>query len=146
MLDNIISLVKDQVLNVVSQNADIPADKKNSAVETTTSTIVDGLKDQLSSGGISSITNLFGGTDGGGSILSTLGNLVESALVDKVGLSKDIASSIASTAVPAVVNFISSKSQDANDSFNVESLLGALGGDGKKESGLLSKLGSLFGK
>lgn len=145
MLDNIINLVKDQVLSSISGNTDIPADKKDAAVNTTTSSIVDGLKEHFTPDNLSAITSLFGGTSTDSqNIISSLQSSVVSALTSKVGLGKDVANSIASTVVPAVVGLFSKKANDPNDSgFSIESLVQAFGGG--KSGGIFDALGSLFG-
>ena len=148
MLDNIISLVKDQAFNAITNNAQIPEDKKDAAVETTTSTIVNELKDHLTPANISSIVSLFGSGSGNttpaNTMTSSIQNSVVSALSQKVGLSPAIASTIASTVVPAIIGLISKKDSDPNDSFNVKSLVESFAGHDK--GGILGKLGSLFGK
>lgn len=146
MLDNIINLVKEQALGAISGNTAIPADKKDAAVDATTSSIVDGLKEHFTSGNLSAITNLFsGGSADIQGISSSLQNSVVSALSDKVGLNKDIANNIASAVIPAVIGLFSKKTNDPNDSgFSIESLAKAFGGDGKG-GGIFDALGSLFG-
>lgn len=144
MLDSIINLVKNQALGAITNNAAVPADKKDAAVETTTSTIVDGLKSQLTPSNLSNLTGLFGGNSGSSAITDSIQGSVVSALSEKVGLNKDIANSIASTVIPAVIGLISKKNNDANDSFSLESLVESV--TGKKEGGILGALGGLFGK
>lgn len=159
MLDNILNLVKDQVLPVVQNNNEIPEDKKNDVIETTASSFMDGLKDQLiPSGGI---TDMIGGLLGGGKSndsnpLSNFGNsvmvsgiqsTVASALSSKVGLNSSLSKTIASAVVPMVFNMMKSKSNDSNSGFDLTSLIGMLAGgsnDKKGDSGLLGKLGGLF--
>lgn len=147
MLEGIIDLVKDQVLPAITNNSAIPADKKEAAVETTTSTIVDGLKEHFTPDNLALITSLFsgGGSAGGGDIVSGLQSSVVNALSEKVGLNKDIANSIASAVVPAIMGLFSQKVNDPNDKgFSIESIMGAFGGKGG--GGILGALGCLFGK
>lgn len=146
MLDSIINLVKKEALGAITNNADVPADKKDAAVETTTSTIVDSLKDQLSSGNISNIVELFSGDSGSSSsFTNSIQSSVISALTEKVGLNKGIANTIASTVIPAVMGMISKKNNDSNDSFSIESLVKSVSG-GNNGGGILGSLGKLFGK
>lgn len=144
MLDEILKLVKNQALGAVSNNAGVPDDKKDAAVETTTSAVVDGLKNQLSFDNISSLTGLFTGGDAAGHpVASSIQDNVVSSLSQKVGLSKEVAGSIASAVVPALLALLSKKSGDSNDSFSFESLIKSFsGGNG----GILGTLGKLFGK
>lgn len=144
MLEGIIDLVKEQVVPAIANNENIPADKRSAVVETTTSTVVEGLKEYFTPDNISSITSMFSGESGGGNIVSSLQSSVVNALTEKLGLNKDIANSIASAVIPAIMSLFSQKANDPNDEgFTVESLIGALGG--KSGGGLLGMLGGLFG-
>jgi len=149
MLDKILDLVKDQAANVITNNSQVPEEKKNAAVETTTNAIADGLKDQLTSGNISNIMSLFGGgADSGNALSGSLQNSVVSALADKVGLNRGVATTIAATVVPALISLVAKKHNDSNDSFDLGSILGSFtgGSDGKKSGGgLMDMLGGLFG-
>lgn len=144
MLEGILDLVKEQVVPAIANNENIPADKRSAVVETTTATVVEGLKEYFTPDNISSITSLFSGEAGGSNIVSGLQNSVVNALSEKLGLNKDIANSIASAVIPAIMSLFSQKANDPNDeSFTIESLIGALGG--KSGGGLLGMLGGLFG-
>nr|WP_297166261.1 DUF937 domain-containing protein [uncultured Dysgonomonas sp.] len=144
MLEGILDLVKEQVVPAIANNENIPADKRSAVVETTTTTVVEGLKEYFTPDNISSITSLFSGEAGGSNIVSGLQNSVVNALSEKLGLNKDIANSIASAVIPAIMSLFSQKANDPNDeSFTIESLIGALGG--KSGGGLLGMLGGLFG-
>lgn len=149
MLDGILDLVKDQALGAITNNADVPDDKKEAAVETTTSAIVDGLKNNLSLDNISSLLGIFSGGDSTASTSQTADSIqtsVVSSLSEKVGLSKEVAGSIASTVVPALLQLLTKKSGDANDSFSFESLLESFTGGNNKKGGILGTLGKLFGR
>lgn len=150
MLNEIIDLVKEQVEGVVAK-ANVPSDKQSAAVEATTTSIVDGLKNNLSLDNISSITSLFGGDgDASGlannSVVTSIQSSVVSALKDKVGLSPAIASSISTTVIPAILGLLSKKSNDPGDSFDFSSLLGAFSGGSTSKGGILNSIMKLFGK
>jgi len=151
MLDEILNLVKNQASNVITNNSQVPEEKKDAAVETTTHAIADGLKSQLTAGNISNIMSLFGGGSGSTNALSSsLQNSVVSSLAQKVGLSPAVATTIASTVVPALISLISKKHNDPNDSFDLGSIIGSLTGGGNNTKsnsggGLLDTLGGLFG-
>ena len=145
MLDGIIDLVKDQALGAITNNAGVPADKKEAAVETTTSAVVNGLKDQLTPDNLSNILGIFsGGSASNSNLTSGLQSSVVSALSEKVGLSPAVANSIASTVIPAIMGLIAKKHNDSNDSFSLESLVESV--TGKQGGGILGTLGGLFGK
>ena len=144
MLEGILDLVKEQVVPAIANNENIPADKRSAVVETTTTTVVEGLKEYFTPDNISSITSLFSGESGGSNIVSGLQSSVVNALSEKLGLNKDVANSIASAVIPAIMSLFSQKANDPNDeAFTIESLIGALGG--KSGGGLLGMLGGLFG-
>lgn len=148
MLDNIVNLVKDQVLSsITGGNVEIPADKKDAIVDTTTESLMDGLKSNFTLDNLSSLTSMFSGDNSATSnnITSGLQSNVVSALSEKVGLGKDLSSTIASTVIPAVISMFQQKTNDPNDStFSIESLMKMFGGN--NSSGILGALGSLFGK
>lgn len=151
MLDHILDLVKDQAMRVISGNSDVPAEKKDAAVETTTSAILDGLKSNITPDNISVVTNLLGLTSNNNAsnkIVDSIQGSVISSLIEKVGLSKSVANTIATTVVPALMSLLSKKNADKNDSFDIGSLIKSVtGGDDSKKSGggLLDALGGLFG-
>jgi uncharacterized protein YidB (DUF937 family) len=152
MLDKIMDLVKDQALEAITNNAGVPAEKREAAVETTTSSILDGFKDQLTPGNITNLLGLFGGNSNASNALtSSIQSSVVSALAQKVGLDKNVANGIASTVIPAIMGLISKKNDDPNDSFDLGDILqSALGGgndskENKGGGGLLDMIGGLFG-
>ena len=148
MLNGILDLIKDSALGAITNNADVPDDKKDAAVETTTNAIVDGIKNNLS---LDSVSSLLGGSDGDSNLannqtINSIQTSVISSLSEKVGLSKEVASSIASAVVPALLQLLSKKSGDSNDAFSFDSLLKSFTGDSQKGGGILSTLGKLFGR
>ncbi|GHV17683.1 hypothetical protein FACS1894169_13280 [Bacteroidia bacterium] len=149
MLDGILDLIKDQALGAITNNANVPDDKKEAAIETTTNAIADGLKNNLSLDNVSSLLGLFSSGDSATTNNQTVNSIqtsVVSSLSEKVGLSKEVAGSIASAVVPALLQLLSKKSGDTNDSFNFESLLESFTGGSGKGGGILGILGKLFGK
>lgn len=152
MLDNILKIVTEQVVPAITNNADIPDNQKENAVQATTSGILEGLKDHFIPDNLSDVANLFGGgaasSFGGSSMIQGIQSTVASALTQKVGLNGAVATTIASTVVPAVIGMFSNKVNDQNDSgFNVESLIKAFTGGGGNQGGggILGMLGGLLG-
>lgn len=150
MLDGILDLVKDQAMQAITGNADVPEEKKDAAIETTTSTILDGLKGQLTPDNLGGVLSLLGGSSSdiaNSPLVSSLQGSVVSALSKKVGLNSAIGNSIASAVIPALMGMLSNKENDPNDSFNITSIVESLAGQsGGKKGGLLGGLASLFGK
>lgn len=152
MIENILKLVKSTVASSMADNANIPQAQQQKAVETTTTALTDGLKQNFTLDNMGNLMSLFGNKSASQSnpIVKSLQSTVSGALVSKVGLSKSIANTISTTVVPMVVNAISSKVNDPNDkSFDIESLVGAFaksGSGGSTAGSLLSGLGKLLGK
>lgn len=149
MIDNIVGLVKDQVLgSLTSGNIDIPSDKKDQIIDTTTNSLVDGLKSSFSLKNIPALTKLFKGQSSASvsnGITDKLESSVISSLTEKVGISKDLSNSIASTVIPAVVSMFQEKINDPSDSsFSIESLIKSFSGN--SGGGILGMLKGLFGK
>lgn len=155
MLDNILNIVKEKAMDVVTGSNAIPEEKKLQTVEATTNALADGLKQNLHIGNISQLTSLFGGGSSPveNPMISSIKNNVINALTQKVGLSQGIATTIATTVVSAVMKTFSNKVNDPNDKgFNLDSLIGAFtGGNGgnaqngeSSAGGLLGSLGKLF--
>jgi hypothetical protein len=149
MLDGILDLIKDQAMGAITNNANVPGDKKEAAIATTTSAIADGLKKNLSLDNVSSLLGLFSGGNSATSNNQTVNSIqtsVVSSLSEKVGLSKEVSGSIASAVVPALLQLLSKKSADTNDSFSFESLLKSFTGGSSNGGGILGTLGKLFGR
>lgn len=148
-MNEIIDLIKNNVLGAISNNKEVSDDKKDSVVDIATDSILDGLKSKLSLDNISEIKNLFSGDSSSlqnNPIVNSIQGNVMSALMQKVGLSNGISSSIATTVVPLVIKALSGKVSGGN--FDINSLVGMLtGGDSKQEAksgGIMGKIGSLF--
>ncbi len=137
-------LVKGQVTKSVAGISGIPDDKKAATVDTTVHSLLDGLKKTATSGGISSLTSMFGA--GGKSSGSGLESGVVSALTSKVGLSPAIAQKIATSVVPLVMSLMKKRVADDNEpGFNLDSIVGGLTGKGSS-GGIMNMIGGIFGK
>lgn len=148
MLDSILNIVKEKAMDVISNNAGVPEEKKQDAVQTTTSALADGLKQNLNMSNLSALSGLLGGgSSSANPIINNIKSTVVNELTSKVGLSQGIATTIATTVISAVMNVLSKKVSDPNEKgFNLESIVGAFtGGSGSGSGGdLLGSLGKLF--
>jgi len=153
MLDSILNIVKDKAMDVISNNAGVPEEKKQDAVQTTTHALADGLKQNLNLNNLSALSGLFGGGDSASAnpIVNNIQSTVVNELTSKVGLSQGIATTIASTVISAVMSVLSKKVSDPNEKgFNLESIVGAFTGGNHSGTGssgagdLLGSLGKLF--
>lgn len=158
-MDNILNLVKDQVMKTISEKVEIPAEKHQETVETTTSSLIDGFKEQITPGNMGELISLFGSSTGsadsiaGSTMAKGVQSTVVSALTSKVGLNQGLATTIAGLVVPAVIKMLTQKASDSSDSsFDMGSLLDAFTGgnkDGNASSGgmggVIDMLGGLLG-
>lgn len=141
MLDNILSIVKDVALDTVNKSADVPSDKKDLVVKTATDAISSGLTSNAAN-----LAGLFSGKSGSNSIMDSIQESVVSSLMKKVGLNSGVASSLVAAMLPTIISTLTSKMGSGGEGgFNLESVLGALGGGDKKKGGLGDALGA-FGK
>lgn len=160
MLENIISLVKDQVTDKISGEADIPADKKTEVAQTITSSIIEGLKNQMTPENMSALKSMLGGgaTQEGNTaeirqngITQGVESNVVSSLTSKTGLSAATATKIAALVVPVVIAVFARKAKNGGGSgFDIGSLVGAFTGSGSSSTGggkgIMDMVGKFFGK
>ncbi|MCC8019918.1 MAG: hypothetical protein LIO85_09130 [Rikenellaceae bacterium] len=164
MLENIISLVKDQVMDKLPEDADIPADKKNEVAKTTTTSIIEGLKNQMTPENISSLKSMLGGTaarEGDTAAIRENGitqgveSNVVSSLTSKTGLNAATATKIAALVVPAVIAVFARRTKSGGGSgFDIGSLVSAFTGHGSSSSsstsgggsGIMDMVGKFFNK
>ena len=133
MLENLSQLVRENVQESVVNNADIPNEHNEAVIQAASGSIFDSLKDQLSSGNIGALTDIFNGNQAEGSQVATQAS---GSFVDKLsglGINADTAKSLASSIIPGIIAKFTQKTNDPNDSsFNIKDILGSLGGeDGK---------------
>jgi len=148
MLDDIIKTVKEQVTKVIRENDDIPAEKEDAAIQTTTSTILETLKDKINPSTISSLMGLMKGNGTAPAshpALDSLQNSVAASLNSKVGIDNGVANKIAASLIPMLMSIFAKKSNDPNDSFDIGKIIGALSAS-DSSGNILGKIGSLFNK
>lgn len=178
MLDMLMNLVQQHSGQAVINNPAIPNEQNDTVMQTVASSILSGLGQQAQGGGLG---NLLGMVVNGGNnvqqnpVTSGVQQHVEQSLMEKLGISPQVAMSVASAVVPMVLGKLMNKAADPNDSsVDGNSILGAATGnqgvdwmgmagsamaDGKLDmndllrvvgqqggGGLGSMLGGLFGK
>ena len=113
MLNNLINLVKEHAGDAIINNPAIANKHKDAAIETTASSIMEGLKSQLGSGGISGLTSMFqgGGVGTNSSLVQNITQVVISNLSKKFGISSEVASGIAKSLIPTVMNQLVKKNK-----------------------------------
>lgn len=147
MLENLLKLVREHAGSAIINNPDIPNEKNDEAIQTTTTSIFDSLKSQLSSGNLSSIMDMFKG-GGSSATHSSVGNTVQTNvifdLMKKFGIDNAQATGIANKLVPTVMEKFVNKTNDPNDkSFDLSNIVNSLGGTAA-EGGIGSMIKGLF--
>lgn len=133
MLENLNELVRENVQESVVNNAAIPNEHNEAVIQAASGSIFDSLKDQLSSGNIGALTDIFNGNKAEG---TQVAEQASGSFVDKLsglGINADTAKSLASSIIPGIIAKFTQKTNDPNDSsFNLKDVLGSLGGDDGK--------------
>ncbi len=132
MFDNLLNLVKEHAGDAIVNNPAIPNEKNDEAIHSTTTSIVDTLKSQMSGGNLSALTDMFkGGNVNASSVASSVQSNVVTDLMKKFGIDNAQASGIASSLIPKVMESFTKKTNDPNDSsFDMSSIMSSLGGGG----------------
>lgn len=147
MFDNLLNLVKEHAGEAIINNPAIPNDRNDEALATTSKGILDSLKNQVGSGGLDQITNLF---SGGGNLANNdavkgATDNVAQELMKKFGLDSGAASNIVSSLIPTVMNQLVNKTNDPNDnSFDLGDIIKTVGGG--NAGGIGGMISNLFGK
>ena len=145
MLQQIINLVKENAGDVINNNPDIPADKKEEAFQVAGSSVADGLKGVLSHGGVKDVMKLFSGTSdvSDNPVTQQASGAFVDNLTSKLGLNSSQASGLASSIIPMVLGKLVNKTNDPNDSsFDLQDMMNQFSGG--KTSGM--NVGALLGK
>lgn len=127
-------LVRDNVQEAVVNNSDIPNEQNEAVIQAASGSIFDTLKDQLSSGNVGGLVDLFkGGSAEGSAVTQQAAGSFQDKLAG-LGINSTIAKSIAAAVIPMIISKFTQKTNDPNDSsFNIQDVLGKLAGgaDGK---------------
>lgn len=144
MIENITAIVKQFAGESIINNPAIPNEHNNEAIADASNSIFDGLKNAVSGGNLGALTGLFSNADTAAN--SPVSQNIQSGFVEnlmnKFGLDKGAAGSIAAGLIPAVMQKLVHKTNDSNDnSINMESVIGSLTGGGS----VVDKLKGFFG-
>ncbi|MBO0936825.1 hypothetical protein J2I47_09745 [Fibrella sp. HMF5335] len=145
MFETLMNLVREQSGGAIVNNPAIPNEQNDNTMQTVASSILSGLGQQAQGGGLGSLLGMV--TGGGGNVQSSpvtqgVQQHVEQNLMEKLGISPQVAMSVAGAVVPMVLSRLMHKAADPNDSsVDNNSLMGLAGGGG----GLGGMLGGLLG-
>lgn len=134
MIENLNNLVRENVQDAVVNNTQIPNEKNEEVIQAASGSIFDTLKDQLASGNINGLADIFntGNTENAPVVQQATGSFTDKLAA--LGINADTAKSIAASVIPMIIAKLTQKTADPNDSsFNIQDILGNLGGgsDGK---------------
>ncbi len=138
MIENLNSLVKQNADDLIINNADIPNERNDEAVQEASTAIEESLKTSLESGNVNEVASLFNGTgeavNGNSVTQNATGNFID-RLQSKFGLNVQQSANIANNLIPTVLKRLVQKSSDPNDnSFNLQKIFNEVSGG--KTSGL----------
>lgn len=154
MLERVLDMVKNYAEGAVASRPEIPEEKKQETVQATTDAVMDGLKQNFNSSHLSDLTSLFSGdhkatADSSHPILSNIETTLVHTLVQRVGLSQGVASSLATHIVPSLMNSFTDRIKGPEHTeFNLDSLIGAFSEGNHTDgngSSILGTLGKMFG-
>ncbi len=130
MLENLLELVKSHAGESVINNPAIPNEYNNEAISMASSSIFETLQKSLANGNLSDVTNVISGNNAATSPLSGLmQNSFINSLMEKFNLDQNGAANIASGLIPSVLNSLSQKVNDPNDSiFDLQSIISSVSG------------------
>ena len=160
MLENLFNLVKEQGLDSVINNPQVPNEQNDAVLASATDSVAGGLQSALASGGLQSVLSMFGGNgnNNGGGIGSLISNPIVQSIIGNFtnkltndhGIASNQASGIAGNLIPSVISSLIGKTTNPNDSsFDMNSIISSLtgggqaaqagGGSGFDFNGILSK-------
>lgn len=149
MLENLLKLVKENAGDAIINNPAIPNEKNDAAIEVATNALFKGLQKAAGGSGIGTLQNMFQNESNVASspVVKNLSSSVSGELMKKFGLNKGAASGIVALLIPIVMSKLVQKTNDpADNSFNLDGILGSLIGKQAKTGGLLDLLKRLTGK
>ncbi|WP_430613768.1 hypothetical protein [Flavobacterium sp. JP2137] len=141
MLEQIKQII-EQVSSKEAGAQGMSSELTSSVVQATGGSIVSGLKESITNGNFSQLTDLFQGSGNiasNGAVTSIVSNLV-GTLSSKLGIDSGVANNFAGSVVPQIIGMVVTKAKDSN--LSMTDLMGSLAG-GSGSSGLLDSLGGL---
>ena len=136
MLENLINLVRESAGDAIINNPAIPNDRNEEAVQDTSHSIVNSLKNALSGGNVNDVMKIFSGrTDPSNPVVQDATNNLTQNLSGKYGIDRGQASGIAGGLIPIILSQLAGKTSDpSNNGFNIQDIFNQL--TGGKTSGV----------
>lgn len=145
MIDQLKKLVENYAGDAIIKNSAVPDEKNEVAIDTITSGIAEGLQQQVKQGNYEGLLSMFQ-QDGanaltGNPAVSGIVNSVVDNLASKLGISPQVAQTIAGSLIPMVMSSFVKKTNDPDDKdFDLQDMLKNFSGD----NGL--DIGDIIGK
>lgn len=136
MLEQLAALIKEQAGESVINNPLIPNEQNESVMAMAGSSVVGGLQQLMSSGGLKDVMNLFnsGNVQNNAATQNISGNFIQQ-LTGQLGLNQQQAGGIASSLIPGILSSLVGQTNDPNNNnFNIQGIFNQLSGG--KTSGL----------
>lgn len=145
MLDSILGGLKDQIPGDLLEKVGLDASKAGDVADIAGESAKEVMSNQLASGAMDTVMNLFSKGDNNSSANSLQKDLTSNfvgKLGAKLGLSEGMASTIASAIIPKVLGMITDKNEEtpASDSSSIASMFGGTDGMMDKAKGMLGGL------
>jgi uncharacterized protein YidB (DUF937 family) len=163
MIDQLKKLVENYAGDAVIRNSDVPDEKNAEAIDAISSGIEEGLHNEVRQGNYQGFFSMFeqgGKSLSGNPAVSGIMNSVVSNLSSRLGLSPQVAQSIATNLIPMVMNGLVNKTNDPSDNdfdlkdmlrsfsgkegLDVSELVGKFTGGSKAGGGVGDMIGKLF--
>lgn len=151
MFDQLMQIVQQASQADVVDNNNVPNQHNQAVMNEAGASIMGSLQNMLASGQKDQVASLLKGDNLNNNpamgIIS--GNFIDS-ITEKFGIDKGVASSIAASILPQIINSFLNKAKDPNDSsFDMSNIINALGNKGASSNdgigGMISSVGSQFG-
>ncbi|CCH02256.1 hypothetical protein FAES_4256 [Fibrella aestuarina BUZ 2] len=132
MFETLMNLVQQNAGSAIVNNPAIPNQHNNTAMETVVQSMMGGLTQQAQGGGLGNLLGMV--VNGGGNIQDNpvthgVQENVQQGLMEKLGISPQVAMSIAGALVPVVLGKLMNKAADPNDnSVDGNTIMGAATG------------------
>jgi len=145
MLESLLNSLKSEVGDNIRNQTNLSEDKLNGVFAILGDVAQQQVANQMTGGHLSTVMNLFSDKPNSDSANMLQNNITSGAISkisQKLGISPEVASSIAGAAIPVLFNMITKKNNETPDD-DPSPLQEIFGG---KESGIGGAIGNIFGK
>jgi uncharacterized protein YidB (DUF937 family) len=118
MLENLLGTLKSEVGGQILNQAQLPAEHLDGVIKVIGDVAKKEVTGQMLGGGLGNVLNLFSNQSnnaGANALQSNITSGVISGLISKLGLSQQMSNTIATVAVPALINMITKKNSTTPD-------------------------------